>query len=366
MKDSKEKEHRISHLKDLMEGVKETSEEKPDDADEVEEYEIVDADELIHELNAEEAEDFEEKEEETFEIDDEFIYSPNKNSEEAEILEEIDEDFIIKTEINDSETDHEEDEEDILYDSEDKISEQFNNIVHARVGSYPIMAVVSLAVGIILLIVSIFLLSTQTSERVIDSVASGELNVIIVIAAFIGILFIVVGIYKLFSLKNPFGDLTKKIDNIEKEEKKAKKEPQPKKEEKKVIPKSKIPLNREDYKIGEFDISSIKTNFKESSSEVEEIKAIKSEKPTFNKTTSVDKEINEEKPTHKEEEKIEPVKEEKEEKKTDKDKEDEEYKKAQLDNESIDDIFSGIEEIEDIPIISVNSKDKKSSDKKEE
>lgn len=360
MKDSKEKEHHISHLKDLMEGVKETSEEKPDDADEIEEYEVVDADELIHELNAEEKQNFEE---ETFEIDDEFIYSPNKDSEEAEILEEIDEDFIITTEINDSETDYE---EDVLYDSEDKISEQFNNIVHARVGNYPIMAVVSLAVGIILLIVSIFLLITQTSERVIDSVASGELNVIIVIAAFIGILLIIIGIYKLFSLKNPFGDLTKKIDNIEKEEKKSKKEPQIKEEEKKVIPKSKIPLNREDYKIGEFDISSIKTNFKESSSEIEEIKAIKSEKPTFNKTTSVDKEINEEEPTHKEEENIEPVKEEKEEKKTDNNKEDEEYKKAQLDNESIDEIFSGIEEIEEIPIISVNSKDKKSSDKKEE
>lgn len=309
MKDSKEKEHHISHLKDLMEGVKETSEEKPDDADEIEEYEVVDADELIHELNAEEKQNFEE---ETFEIDDEFIYSPNKDSEEAEILEEIDEDFIITTEINDSETDYE---EDVLYDSEDKISEQFNNIVHARVGNYPIMAVVSLAVGIILLIVSIFLLITQTSERVIDSVASGELNVIIVIAAFIGILLIIIGIYKLFSLKNPFGDLTKKIDNIEKEEKKSKKEPQIKEEEKKVIPKSKIPLNREDYKIGEFDISSIKTNFKESSSDIEEIKAIKSEKPTFNKTTSVDKEINEEEPTHKEEENIEPVKEEKEEKK---------------------------------------------------
>lgn len=360
MKDSKEKEHHISHLKDLMEGVKETSEEKPDDADEIEEYEVVDADELIHELNAEEKQNFEE---ETFEIDDEFIYSPNKDSEEAEILEEIDEDFIITTEINDSETDYE---EDVLYDSEDKISEQFNNIVHARVGNYPIMAVVSLAVGIILLIVSIFLLITQTSERVIDSVASGELNVIIVIAAFIGILLIMIGIYKLFSLKNPFGDLTKKIDNIEKEEKKSKKEPQIKEEEKKVIPKSKIPLNREDYKIGEFDISSIKTNFKESSSDIEEIKAIKSEKPTFNKTTSVDKEINEEEPTHKEEENIEPVKEEKEEKKTDNNKEDEEYKKAQLDNESIDEIFSGIEEIEEIPIISVNSKDKKSSDKKEE
>lgn len=360
MKDSKEKEHHISHLKDLMEGVKETSEEKPDDADEIEEYEVVDADELIHELNAEEKQNFEE---ETFEIDDEFIYSPNKDSEEAEILEEIDEDFIITTEINDSETDYE---EDVLYDSEDKISEQFNNIVHARVGNYPIMAVVSLAVGIILLIVSIFLLITQTSERVIDSVASGELNVIIVIVAFIGILLIIIGIYKLFSLKNPFGDLTKKIDNIEKEEKKTKKEPQIKEEEKKVIPKSKIPLNREDYKIGEFDISSIKTNFKESSSDIEEIKAIKSEKPTFNKTTSVDKEINEEEPTHKEEENIEPVKEEKEEKKTDNNKEDEEYKKAQLDNESIDEIFSGIEEIEEIPIISVNSKDKKSSDKKEE
>ena len=360
MKDSKEKEHHISHLKDLMEGVKETSEEKPDDADEIEEYEVVDADELIHELNAEEKQNFEE---ETFEIDDEFIYSPNKDSEEAEILEEIDEDFIITTEINDSETDYE---EDVLYDSEDKISEQFNNIVHARVGNYPIMAVVSLTVGIILLIVSIFLLITQTSERVIDSVASGELNVIIVIAAFIGILLIIIGIYKLFSLKNPFGDLTKKIDNIEKEEKKTKKEPQIKEEEKKVIPKSKIPLNREDYKIGEFDISSIKTNFKEPSSDIEEIKAIKSEKPTFNKTTSVDKEINEEEPTHKEEENIEPVKEEKEEKKTANNKEDEEYKKAQLDNESIDEIFSGIEEIEEIPIISVNSKDKKSSDKKEE
>ncbi len=35
-----------------------------------------------------------------------------------------------------------------------------------------------------------------------------------------------------------------------------------------------------------------------------------------------------------------------------------EYEKASLDNESIDDIFSNVEEIDEIPIVSVDSKKK--------
>ena len=36
-----------------------------------------------------------------------------------------------------------------------------------------------------------------------------------------------------------------------------------------------------------------------------------------------------------------------------------EYEKASLDNESIDDIFSSVEEIDEIPIVSVDSKKNK-------
>lgn len=369
MKDSKETEHRISNLKDMMQGIKENkSEDIAENSDNVEEeYEIVDADEMIHELSDEE----EDSENRIYEIDDEFIYTPNQDSDDAEILKDIDENFIIETRLDDSKIDDEtyiDNKEDTIFD-DDQISEQFNNVVHARVGKYPVMGFVSLAAGILLLIISSIMLLTQSSQRVVDSVASGELNVIVVAIIFVGIILLIIGIYKLFSLKNPFGDLSQKITDIEKEEKKEKKEIKTQ-QPTNTIPKSKIPLNKDDYKIGEFDISSFKNNLNKPKSNLDGINVMESElKPTFKKDTSIDTEIKKESEPKKEikkEEKItekdEPAKEEKSEAKA----EDEEYEKTHLDNETIDDIFASVEEIEDIPIISLDSKDENSSDKKEE
>ena len=84
MKDSKEKEHRISNLKNMISNIKE---------DDPKSFEGIEEDsELINYLNEEQAE-FEE-----LEIDDEFIYRPGDEDSNAVNLEEdqIDEDFIIK------------------------------------------------------------------------------------------------------------------------------------------------------------------------------------------------------------------------------------------------------------------------------
>ena len=83
MKDSKEKEHRISNLKDMINNVK----------DESDNLDIEEDAELIDYLN-EDTTDFGD-----LEIDDEFIYRPGDDKENAINLEEkpIDEDFIIKT-----------------------------------------------------------------------------------------------------------------------------------------------------------------------------------------------------------------------------------------------------------------------------
>ena len=85
MKDSKEKEHRISNLKDMITNIKEEEEARFDDMEE--------DSELIDYLNEDHV-DFEE-----LEIDDEFIYHPGDEDSIAINLEEkqIDEDFIIKT-----------------------------------------------------------------------------------------------------------------------------------------------------------------------------------------------------------------------------------------------------------------------------
>ena len=88
MKDSKEKEHRISNLKDMIHNIKE------DNVKEFSTYDDVEEDsELIDYLN-EDQNNYDE-----LEIDDEFIYRPGDELDNAINLEEtpIDENFIINT-----------------------------------------------------------------------------------------------------------------------------------------------------------------------------------------------------------------------------------------------------------------------------
>ena len=86
MKDSKEKEHRISNLKDMIHNIKEDDSRGSNYAD------VEEDSELIEYLN-EDTTNYDE-----LEIDDEFIYRPGNDTGSAINLEEssIDEDFIIK------------------------------------------------------------------------------------------------------------------------------------------------------------------------------------------------------------------------------------------------------------------------------
>ena len=139
MKDSKEKEHRISNLKNMINNVKEDNDEKALEYDDIEEDS-----ELIDYLN-EETINYDE-----LEIDDEFIYRPGDEDVEAINLEEnpIDENFLIKapdeTE-NNKLNDIDELNDDIMGD----ISENFDNVVNAKIRGMPILAIVSTVLGVI-------------------------------------------------------------------------------------------------------------------------------------------------------------------------------------------------------------------------
>lgn len=324
MKDSKDKEHRISNLKEMIGNVSEVDENQ--NTDDIEE-DI----ELINYLN-------EDRIDGDFEIDDEYIYHPGKDKGHAINLEEnpVNEDYIIKApkekELEDSDSNEG---EDFLDDFSEDLSESFDNIIHARVGRTPIMAIVSSILGLILIAISAFVFSSR-SDRVIDNVVSGETNFISIIFLIFGLLLLIFGIYKIFGLKNPLEGMSNNINSIENNEKK----PSPKKEEpaEKIIPKSNIPLDKESYKIGEFHIGDIKEKLKRPS---------KPKKPTP--------------PTQEELDKIPPAREKPQEKKglTTEEIEEIEYEQVVRDSQSIDDIFAEVEDIEDIPIISVDSEDKK-------
>lgn len=324
MKDSKDKEHRISNLKEMIGNVSEVDENQ--NTDDIEE-DI----ELINYLN-------EDRIDGDFEIDDEYIYHPGKDKGHAINLEEnpVNEDYIIKApkekELEDSDSNEG---EDFLDDFSEDLSESFDNIIHARVGRTPIMAIVSSILGLILIAISAFVFSSR-SDRVIDNVVSGETNFISIIFLIFGLLLLIFGIYKMFGLKNPLEGMSNNINSIENNEQK----PSPKKEEpaEKVIPKSNIPLDKESYKIGEFHIGDIKEKLKRPS---------KPKKPTP--------------PTQEELDKIPPAREKPQEKKglTTEEIEEIEYEQVVRDSQSIDDIFAEVEDIEDIPIISVDSEDKK-------
>ncbi|WP_298500685.1 topoisomerase IV [uncultured Methanobrevibacter sp.] len=326
MKDSKEKEHRISNLKDMIDNI--SNEQEPSDNSEEFEEDI----ELINYLN----ENHDEYDD--LEIDDEFIYHPGDDDENAINLEEnIDEDFIIKTpDEKESENDDEAYEsDDIFEDITSEMTEGFDNFINAKVGRTPVLAIISAFLGLLLVAIGAFIFSSR-SDRVIDNVVSGETNFISVIFFIFGLLLLIYGLYKIIGFRNPLEGITNSIDSIEKDEKdkktSAKEEPDPK-----VIPKSNIPLDKESYKIGEFNIKDLKNKLRKPS---------KPKKPAP--------------PTQEELDKIPPAREKPEDKKglTADEIEEIEYEQAVREGESIDDIFAEVEDIEDMPIISVDSQDK--------
>lgn len=323
MKDSEEKDHRISNLKDMISNV--TEGDDKGSLDDIEEDL-----ELIEYLNEDKSEDLE--------IDDEFIYHPDEDGGDAINLEEtpIDEDFIIKAPSeNEVEENKENDEGGDAFDEfSGELSESFDNLVNAKVGKTPLLAIVSAVLGAIFLGLSAYVFSTR-SERIIDNVVSGETNVITVGLLILGVLFLAYGLYKIIGFRNPMDGWFKSIDSIEDEDKKNAK---PEKDEptEKVIPKSKIPLDKESYKIGEFSFKDLKNKLKPSKP-----------KPAP--------------PTQEEIDKIPPAREKPEEKKglTSEEIEELEYNQAVLEGESIDDIFAEVEDIDDIPIISIDDEKEK-------
>ena len=326
MKDSKQKEHRISNLKDMIDNVKGESESLG--------FEDIEEDsELIDYLN-EDNTNYDE-----LGIDDEFIYHPGDEDTDAVNLEEnpIDEDYIIKTpktkEIEEND-EYNEFEDDFV----GEISENFDNVINAKIKGRPILAIVSSVLGVIFIIISIFIFESR-SDRVIDNVVAGESSFMFVIFLIVGLFLLCYGIYKIFDIKNPFSNITNSIDSIQKDEKDDKEDEDNTPKEKpspKVIPKSKIPLDKDSYKIGEFDVEDLKTSLK---------------KPT----TSIKK------PDVENVEDLPPAKEKAQtsEESAEEDIEDIEYEQAQLESESIDDIFAEVEDIEDMPIISIDSKEEK-------
>ena len=316
MKDSKEKEHRISNLKDMIDNVTTES------YDEMEEDS-----ELIDYLNGPNA-DLEESE-----IDDEFIYHPGDEYNDALNLEEtpIDEDYIIKAPKSEDvkKDEYTNMEGDLVGD----ISENFDNVINAKIKGRPVLAIVSSIIGFVLIIIAIFIFESR-SDRVIDNVVAGESSFMFVIFLVIGVFLLIYGVYKLFNIKNPFEKITSSINTIDRDvkEKKDNANTKPEEPSQKPIPKSEIPLDKESYKIGEFDVNDLKTSLK---------------KPTVSNKKVQFKDTIEDLPPAKEkslsEEEIEEM----------------EYEHAKLESESIDDIFAEVEEIEDMPIISDNSKERK-------
>ena len=316
MKDSKEKEHRISNLKDMIDNV--SNDETNDDYEEFEE----DA-ELINYLNEDSTEY------DDLEINDEFIYRPGDEKGNAITLDEnnIDEEFLIKTpKEKEVENEDSSENEEFVDDFTAEVSDGFDTIIHAKIGRTPILAVIGSFLGLLLILISAIIFSSR-SDRVIDNVASGETNFISVIFLIFGLLLLGYGIYKIFGFKNPLEGMSNSIDSIESDEKL---ESTTKKEEQteKVIPKSNIPLDKESYKIGEFNIKDLKNKFK---------KHPNNKKPT---------------PTQEELDKIPPAREKPEERKglTAKEIEEIEYEQAVRENESIDDIFAEVEEFDDMPM----------------
>lgn len=314
MKDSKEKENRISNLKNMFDHMNDEEEKQP----EVDEYDDIEEDEeLINFLN----EGMDE-----YEIDDEYIYHPGEDSSNEINLEdeaEIDEEFIIETDINEK-LDNKSQIVNEPKGLENEINESFDNIVNTKIGEKPIFAIISLILGIIFIISSIIVFNSGT-ERIVDNVVSGENHFLVVSLIIIGALLIIYGAFKIFNIKNPFQSMFDSMEEDEKDELNKVEE-----KEEPTIPKSNIPLDKESYKIGEFEMDDLKNTLKNSFS-----KSIDTPKKLEEEEEDIDVEnlppAREKTPDEKG-----LIKEEIEEK---------EYEQARLDGESIDDIFADVEDL---------------------
>ncbi len=217
MKKSKENEHRISNLKDMLNNVKDKDMKEVFDENE-DEYE--EDEELLNYLHSNDKEyeindefiyhpDSTSKNLKDSEINNEFIYNPNNDSRGINLeTHEIDEDYIIKTKLEDSKFSED--------NVEGEISESFDNLVNAKIAGTPIIGIASLCIGVLLLIGSVILFTTAT-DRIVDNVSSGEHSSVVVFMIILGILLIIVGAYKIFGLQ--LNKLSKSIKNVEKEEK---------------------------------------------------------------------------------------------------------------------------------------------------
>ena len=81
---------------------------------------------------------------------------------------------------------------------------------------FPFLSILGLVIGMLLIVVSIMIL-LGNSERVVDSVASGETNASSILICFIGVIFIVLSLLKLFPKKKAFGNLFHTIKDFESE-----------------------------------------------------------------------------------------------------------------------------------------------------
>ncbi|WP_405307125.1 topoisomerase IV [Methanobrevibacter sp.] len=315
MKDSKEKEHRISDLKDMIDNVTDESLEQMEEDSE-----------LIDYLN-EPKDDFENPE-----IDDEFIYRPDDEYNDALNLEEtpINEDYVIKTPKS-VDTDNNDENDEFEEDLVGEISENFDNVLHAKIRGKPILAIIGCILGVIFIIISVVIFQSR-SDRVIDNVVAGESSFMFVIFLILGLFLLIFGIYKLFNVKNPFENITSSINTIDNDKKSEKDDNTTQNAEpsQKPIPKSKIPLDKDSYKIGEFDVNDLKTSLKKPTASSKQVKFKDNidDLPPAKKTLT--------------EEEIEEI----------------EYEHAKLESESIDDIFAEVEDIEDVEIISLDTKER--------
>lgn len=312
MKDSKEKENRISNLKNMFDHMNDEDEEKS----EMDEYDDIEEDEeLINFLN----EGLDE-----YTIDDEYIYHPGENSDDAINLEEaseIDEEFIIETDINEK-LDNKSQIVNEPQGFENEINESFDNMVNIKIGEKPILAIISLILGIIFLISSILVFNAGT-DRLVDNVVSGENPFLVVSLIIIGVLLIIYGALKIFNIKNPFESMFESMNEDEKDKLNKVEE-----KEEPTIPKSNIPLDKESYKIGEFDMDELKSTLKKSfSKSIDTPEKLEEEDIDVENLPPAREKTPDEKGL---------IKEEIEEK---------DYEQARLDGESIDDIFADVEDL---------------------
>ena len=215
-----------------------------------------------------------------------------------------------------------------------EISDSFDNVMNAKIGRTPVLGVISTILGLIFIVISATTFNSR-SDKIVDNVISGESTFIAVIFIIIGLLLLIYGLYKVIGFKNPLENISNSINSIDHEEKVKTEDVE--KEDENVIPKSNIPLDKESFKIGEFNFGELKKNFKRSKS---------NSKP---KTTPIEENLDD----------IPPAREKPEERKglTTEEIEEIEYEKVKLENESIDDIFAEVEGIEDIPLNSDDSKE---------